>query len=275
MDQAAFPLPDADVLAGRKLYGNDFDAARLAAWFAAEEYGFYELYGHDNAYIDGEFPFQAWARSDAARLGQRRFDSVLAIGCADGRELAALGLEIGKVIAVEPAERFWSDSLAGVPAEFRKPAIDGSLALADGSVDLALALHVLHHVANVGHVVAEMSRVLKPGGTLLLREPNASMGDFTRPRPGLTQCERGIPVGLMKGFIAEAGLELRQVTYRSTPGLPELAGKLGIEAFNSDALVWLDEQLCKLTRFNDRYWRPRLWHKLAPRSVAYVAVKPV
>lgn len=274
MNPVALPPPDADALSGRKLYGNDFDSGQLAAWYAAEEYGFYELYGEGHSYAQGPFPYRAWARADAMPLGGQRYECCLALGCADGREVAALGLDIDRVIAVEPAERFWGERLGAIPAEFRKPAIDGTLDLPDRSVDLALALHVLHHIANVGHVIAEMARVLKPGGVLLMREPVASMGDFTRPRPGMTRCERGIPVKLMRELIADAGLRLERLTYRSTPGLPELAMKLGIEPFNSRALVWIDEQLCRLTRFNDRYWRPSLWHKLAPRSVAYTARKP-
>lgn len=274
MQTVALPTPDTEVFAGRKLYGNDFDAESLKAWYTAEEYGFSELYGADHAYIEGPFPYQGWARADAAPLRGRRYATCLALGCADGRELAALELDIGRVIAVEPAERFWGADVGGIPAEFRKPAVDGTFDLPDASVDLALALHVLHHIANVEHLVAEMARVLKPGGVLLMREPIASMGDFRGPRPGLTRCERGIPAALMRGFIARAGLKLERLTYRSTPGLPELAMKLGIEPFNNRALVWIDEQVCRASRLNDRYWRPALWHKLAPRTAAYTARKP-
>lgn len=274
MAETHLPPPDADALAGRKLYGNDFDAAGLKAWFEAEEYGFFELYGDGHSYSDGPFPYQAFARADAAPHKARRYERCLALGCADGRELAALGLDIGRVVAIEPAERFWGESVGGIPAEFRKPAVDGTIDLPDATVDIAVALHVLHHIANVGRVVAELARVLKPGGILLMREPIASMGDFRKPRPGLTRCERGIPVALMRGFVAEAGLVLERVTYRSTPGLPELAIKLGIEPFNSPGLVWIDEQLCRLTRFNDRYWRTAPLHKLAPRTAAFAARKP-
>jgi SAM-dependent methyltransferase len=274
MSKIALSSPDADVFAGRKLYGNDFGQTELEAWYRAEEYGFYDLYGENNTYDGDVDTHRALTWSDAATLRGRRYDVCLALGCANGREIAALELDIGKVIAIEPAERFWGTSVAGVPAEFRKPAVDGTIALPDNSVDLAVALHVLHHVANVGHLVAEMGRVLRPGGRLLIREPIASMGDFRIPRPGLTQCERGIPARLMRGFIAEAGLTLERMTYRSTPGLPELAMKLGMNSYNSRALVWIDQQVSRVSRFNDRYWRPALWHKLAPRLAAYIARKP-
>jgi SAM-dependent methyltransferase len=274
MEKVALPPPDADVFAGRKLYGNDFAQAELETWYKAEEYGFYDLYGESSSYDGDVHTHRVLTRTDASPLRGGRYETCLALGCANGSEISALELDIGKVIAIEPAERFWGTSVAGVPAEFRKPAIDGAIALPDNSVDLAVALHVLHHIANVGFLVAEMARVLKPGGRLLIREPIASMGDFRIPRPGLTQCERGIPVRLMRGFIAGAGLTVKQVTYRSTPGLPELAMKLGINPFNSRALVWIDQQISRVSRFNDRYWRPALWQKLAPRHAAYIARKP-
>lgn len=274
MNRVALPPPDEDSLRGRRLYGNDFSAEQLAAWYAAEEYGFYDLYGDGHAYSDGPFPYRAWARADAAPLAGRHYGACLALGCADGREVEALGLDIGRVIAIEPAENFWGERVGAIPAEFRKPAVDGAIDLPDQSVDLVLALQVLHHIANVEAVVAELGRVLRPGGALLMREPIASMGDFRGPRHGLTRCERGIPVAMMRGFIAAAGLRLERLTWRSTPGLPELAMKLGLAPFNSPALVRIDAWISRITRFNDRYWRPAPWHKLAPRTASYIARRP-
>jgi len=48
-----------------------------------------------------------------------------------------------------------------------------SLPIASGSFDRALSLGFLHHIDDrqVSHVLQEIHRVLKPGGTLLLAEP--------------------------------------------------------------------------------------------------------
>lgn len=274
MDPTEPLILDPDVLAGRKLFGNDLDEAGLRAWYAAEEYGYFDLYGASGANAGDNFPYRAINRADAAPLRGRRFETCLVLGCAEGEDLAALELDIGRVIAIEPAEKFLKDSIHGVPAEFRKPTLDGAIDLPDGSVDLVVALSVLHHIANVERVVGELGRILRPGGMFLIREPIASMGDFRGPRHGLTRFERGIPVALMQGFIARAGLAQRPAVYHNTPGLPELVGKLGIAAFNRPLLVAIDRMISAVTRFNDRYWRSSLRDKLAPRMASYIATRP-
>jgi hypothetical protein len=121
--------------------------------------------------------------------------------------------------------------------------------------------------------VSELGRVLKPGGTMLVREPISSMGDFRQPRRGLTRYERGIPAAMMQRFLGAAGLVVERRVYRDTPGLPELAKRFGIIPFNNPAIVALDRAISAFSRFNDRYWRPRLINKLAPRWAAFTARK--
>jgi SAM-dependent methyltransferase len=274
MQNADLPIPEPDCLAGRKLYGNDFDADQLRTWYAAEEYGYYDLYGAAGTNAGDKFPYRAINRADAAALRSRSYASCLVLGCAEGEDLVALDLDIGQIIAIEPAERFWQEAIHGIPATFRKPTLDGSIDLPDGSVNLVVALNVLHHIANVEAVVRELGRIVAPGGAMLIREPIASMGDFRGPRHGLTRCERGIPVALMRRFIDQTGLSLRRPIYRNTPGLPELAAKLGKAAFNLPLLVACDRVISAVTRFNDRYWRRSTLAKLAPRTATYIATRP-
>ena len=47
------------------------------------------------------------------------------------------------------------------------------LPLADSSVDALIVLELLEHVPDPGRVVAELARVLKPGGTVLISVPSA------------------------------------------------------------------------------------------------------
>lgn len=97
--------------------------------------------------------------------------TALDIGCGGGllaEELARLG---ARVIGVDPAE----SSLATARAHARMQGLDidyrlGSgehLQLEDASVDIACCVDVLEHVDDLGAVVRETARVLKPGGVYL------------------------------------------------------------------------------------------------------------
>lgn len=94
----------------------------------------------------------------------------------------------GPVLDVGCGRGYWMDHLAqrGVPAigvehdpeRARRagrfgPVVAGdgaSLPLAAASVGLVWCLHVLHHVHDPAGVLAEVRRVLRPGGTLILAE---------------------------------------------------------------------------------------------------------
>jgi hypothetical protein len=121
-------------------------------------------------------------------------------------------------------------------------------------------------------VLGELARVLKPGGMLLIREPISSLGDFRRPRPGLTRNERGIPPQLMDRMLAEAGFAVRARRFIDFPGTDTIARRLGAaKPWNHGWLVRLDHAVSSLMAWNARYWRPRLIDKLAPRAAYWVA----
>jgi 2-polyprenyl-3-methyl-5-hydroxy-6-metoxy-1,4-benzoquinol methylase len=98
-----------------------------------------------------------------------RAASVLDIGCGTGALLVRMrergytslaGIDIAPPSAM-PGMRFYSLDLD-----------DPRFPLADGSIDLALAVEVLEHIENVGAFLAEIRRVLSPKGRLLLTTPN-------------------------------------------------------------------------------------------------------
>lgn len=194
-------------LDGTKLYGNDLRGPDLQRWYDEEEHGFADLATGQYANAEGEFEIgtKAFNRWHGSLLPAQRFETCLAIGCANGEDVLSLELDIGRIIAIEPSRHWWKDHIGHVPAEYRAPTLEGDLELPDGSVDLAVAFGALHHVATVERVVSEMGRVLRPGGWMLIREPMNSMGDFRRMRPGLTRNERGIPRQLMLDFIRVPG----------------------------------------------------------------------
>ena len=262
-----------DTLLGRRLHGADLDEAGIEAWFADEQDGYADLVG-DGAAIDDPDSAAGYAiRFHALRyLGTRKFACCLALGAADGREYAPFAGRVERFVAIEPGRRFWRDEIAGAPADYRLPSLHGTLDLADGSCDLAASFGVLHHIPNVAQVLAEVARVVAPGAPFLIREPITSLGDFRRPRPGLTRNERGIPHAMLDAMLAEAGFAIRAKRFVNFPGTRELPSRLGLaSAWDHPAIVRLDAALAAMTAWNARYWRPRLWDKLAPRSAYWIA----
>jgi SAM-dependent methyltransferase len=85
---------------------------------------------------------------------------VVNVGCGVVRrfEAACPGRFLATDLRVLPNVDFSSDASA--------------LPLADGSVDLVLSLELVEHVPEPAAVLAEIARVLKPGGTVILSVPS-------------------------------------------------------------------------------------------------------
>jgi ubiquinone/menaquinone biosynthesis C-methylase UbiE len=255
---------------GERLYGDDFDYAAIEQWYKDEEEAYYDLAHEIPVYeyhaFNGFYAFDA--------LSKQRFKTCLAFGCANGDDVVPLAASVDRFIALEPAEKWWSDSIAGKPAQFIKPTISGDIPVADNAVDIAVCLGVLHHIPNVSHVLAEIHRVLEPGGTLVLREPVFSMGDWSRPRRGLTARERGIPPQVLIEMLERIGYEIVSAKPCMVPLTPRFAKLFGIEfAYNSRPMVAIDRVLSVLTSWNMRYHRPKPVQKVAPTSLYVIARK--
>ena len=276
------PSPNVpDVLLGRRLHGDDLDEPGLQKWFADEQNGYADLAGSVGE-TEAEDDFGPAGGSAApanrfhafAHLGNRRFARCLALGAASGREYAPLAGRVDRFVAIEPGRRFWRPTIVGAHAEYRTPTLRGTLDLADGSCDLACSFGVLHHIANVGEVLAEVARVLAPGAPLLVREPITSLGDFRVPRRGLTRNERGIPHAMMDRLLAQAGFAVVSRRFVNFPGTRELPARLGLRnAWDNPLIARIDAALGWAMAWNARYWRPRLIDKLAPRSAYWVATR--
>jgi SAM-dependent methyltransferase len=262
-------------LSGDKLYGDDFNSAEIATWFKEEEYGYYYL-GKANAKLSepSEYGYHAFNRHHAYNLLEREhFATCLAFGCAKGDDVLPVAHKVGRFIAVEPAEEWWSDSIGNTRADYRKPNIDGQIDMPDQSVDLIVCLGVLHHIPNVTKVISEFARVLAPGGVLIIREPIHSMGDWSKPRNGLTKNERGIPMHLLSRQINSQGLSIR--SFR--PCMFSLTYRLRLivrRPFDNRFAVLLDHVASMLFAWNNKYNRTSLIDKVAPTSVFIVAEKP-
>ena len=269
------PQPTQAERGGEAVYGDGFSAEEIATWFRNEEQGFFKLYNDLYKPDEDNVPFEYLAADTFHfydKLGDRRFDACLALGCADGQDVSALANRVNRFIAIEPAKQWWQDSIGGKPADYRMPKPDGGIDLPDASVDLATSYGVLHHIPNVSLLVSEMARVLKPGGVMLVREPIVSMGDFTQPRVGLTAHERGIPHRQFERMFAANGLTVRHRAFTRTNVFYTILSRLGVNV-NTRPVIRADAIISRLLSFNLRYWRRNALDKLGPSGVAYILEK--
>ena len=97
---------------------------------------------------------------------------VLDYGC--GKGAAALRfVEAGhSVVGVDIAEKLLEFARETVPAaEFHQIGTDSALPFADASFDVCYSSEVIEHVFDIRSYLAEISRVVRPGGQLLLTTP--------------------------------------------------------------------------------------------------------
>ncbi len=125
----------------------------------------------------------ALQRRRAAELDQRcarllplqGTERVLDAGCGTGALAEALARRCATVVGVDLDRRFLEQarSRATVNCEF----VEGdamALPFGDGSFDLAGCLRVLHHSESPERVVAELARVVVPGGRVLVADQLAA-----------------------------------------------------------------------------------------------------
>lgn len=77
------------------------------------------------------------------------------------------------------------------------------LPLADGEIDLALAILMLHHLSEVEAAIAEIHRVLKPGGRVLIVELHPHQNE--RFRAAMADRHRGTAPQRLAQLITQAG----------------------------------------------------------------------
>jgi SAM-dependent methyltransferase len=99
-------------------------------------------------------------------------DRVLDLGAGDGAFAAELSAAGCAVVAVDVAQEALRRARARVPGlDARLAPEDGPLPLDEDAVDVVWAGEVLEHVADVTGLLAEVRRVLRWGGTLVLTTP--------------------------------------------------------------------------------------------------------
>jgi ubiquinone/menaquinone biosynthesis C-methylase UbiE len=121
---------------------------------------------------------QDYKRHLASALDLRPGQAVLDLGCGPGTDLARMAdavTDTGKVIGVDGDPEMVAEAtrrLAGRPNVEVRAGDAHELPLEGGSVDTARADRVVQHVADPIRVLAEVRRVLRPGGLFGTAEPD-------------------------------------------------------------------------------------------------------
>jgi ubiquinone/menaquinone biosynthesis C-methylase UbiE len=113
-----------------------------------------------------------WMTAFARHTPPHRPLAVLDLGCGIGRFTPALaGAFGGPVYGVEPSDRMRQIAIesAAHPAVRYLAGRAEHIPLPAGSCDVVLMCLIIHHVDDVAAGVAEISRVLRPGGRVLIR----------------------------------------------------------------------------------------------------------
>jgi ubiquinone/menaquinone biosynthesis C-methylase UbiE len=101
--------------------------------------------------------------------------------CGTGRHSAYLASLGHTVIGVDESPEMLDLARTRVPqGEFHEASLD-ALPLGDGSVELVVCALALTHVADLGHVLGEFARVLRPNGHLVLSDARGLFSDISLP----------------------------------------------------------------------------------------------
>jgi ArsR family transcriptional regulator len=145
------------------------------------------------------------------------------LGCGTGQVAAAVAPFVRRVVAVDESPEMLSvarERLAPFTnAEVRHGELE-RLPLADGTLDAAVMFLVLHYLEKPARALAEVARVLRPRGRLLVVDLRSHMREEYRQEMG--HLWMGFGSEQMEGWCREVGLEgFRHV---SLPADPETRG---------------------------------------------------
>jgi SAM-dependent methyltransferase len=130
---------------------------------------------HSSAFGEGGIRKRLTALASLTELtGERLLD----VGCANGSYTMRLAERFDRVDAVdvepERLEEF-RETIAGTPLEAKitvQHMSADALEFADDTFDVVTTIEVLEHVNDLDRAIAEIHRVLKPGGRFLVTTPN-------------------------------------------------------------------------------------------------------
>jgi len=165
------------------------DAARIDAVLAARRTRSEAFFASTGAEWDAMRTAMFGARADlTAALALLEPTLVVGdLGCGTGELTAALAPHVAHVHAVDASSAMLSIARARVANAPNITVTEGTLEalpLPDASLDIAILLLVLHHVADPARALAETRRVLGPGGRLLIADMRAHAHEEYRQNMG-------------------------------------------------------------------------------------------
>ena len=103
--------------------------------------------------------------------GKNKSLKIVDLGCGNGNVLKLLkGMGFRNLTGVELSEGMIRHSMAY--AKIKRHDLESPLPFPGGSFDLAIAKDICEHIINIEQFISEASRILKPGGVLVIGGPN-------------------------------------------------------------------------------------------------------
>lgn len=278
MEYSSLPkIIDQDIINGTKLVGDDFNQEKLEIWFKQEQEAYYQSDLKNDGDTDPWYDYMRYTNEKIGFKYLKNPRTILVLGPGSGKEVEYIEQMYPncKINFLEASENFKIHlKQKFVNSKIIEPKYSGHINLSDNSQSVVFAFSVLHHIPNVSFVLKEVSRVLEPGGILLIREPCSSMGDWRYPRSA-TPNERGMSKKYMLQIFNEHNLEL---ICKPTPILFEPINKILKKYFNRllynvKYIYFFDKLISKVLSINDYYWRDNFFKKLGPSSYFYVVKK--
>ena len=201
--------------------GADQDARRLKGVLARRESKSQEFFasaaGQWDKLREGLFGGASHLQALAAFLDPSW--AVADLGCGTGQVSAALAPFVRRVAAVDRSGEMLQTAKRRLRefanVEVRRGELE-AVPLADGEFDAAVLMLVLHHVADPGAALREASRILKPGGRLVVCDMLPH--DHEEYRHQMGHVWLGFEEEQFKGLAAAAGFsEVRIVPLPSDP----------------------------------------------------------
>lgn len=185
-------------------------------------------------------------------LGAQAGERIIDVGCGPGFYVAELAEEVGprgSVLGVDAAEAMLA--LAARRCEGRENAsleqADATaLPAADESFDAALSVQVMGHVPDVGAALAEIGRVLRPGGRVVIWDIDWETLSWYGPDPErMARAKRAV-----SGHLSHPTLPQRLTALLRAAGFEDIAMRGHAFAANTiDSQAYLCSRLPSLYEF--------------------------